>query len=75
MTLQLKQLDPEILKIRPPDRVKHFFIRRDHRKRLLELSQKSVGEIPQLHDPNDEQKEWVIRKMKAPRWAWEVWDK
>lgn len=46
-----------------------------HLRRLYDLSLKSIGEIPQLDEPTDEQKEWVIRKMKAPQRAWEVWDK
>jgi hypothetical protein len=39
-------------------------IKQYHRKKLLELSLKSLGEIPQLDDPTEEQKEWVIRKMR-----------
>jgi hypothetical protein len=35
------------------------------RKRIQELSLKSIGEIPQLEEPNQEQKEWVIRKIKG----------
>lgn len=46
-----------------------------HLRRLYDLSLKSIGEIPQLDEPTDEQKEWVIRKMKARQRAWEVWDK
>jgi len=33
-----------------------------HLKRLLELSEKSLGEIPQLDDPNEEQKQWMRKK-------------
>jgi hypothetical protein len=36
------------------DKIKQY-----HRKRLLELSLKSLGEIPQLDDPTEEQKEWM----------------
>ena len=41
-----------------------------HLKKLYELSKKSLGQIPQLEDPNEEQKQWVKRKMKAPSWTW-----
>jgi hypothetical protein len=41
-----------------------------HLKKLYELSLKSLGEIPQLDEPTDEQKEWVIREMKAPSSSW-----
>ena len=30
-----------------------------HLKRLHELSLKSIGEIPRLEKPNEEQKEWI----------------
>jgi hypothetical protein len=35
-----------------------------HLKKLYELSLKSLGEIPQLSEPNQEQKEWVLRELK-----------
>jgi len=73
MKLVLKQLDPEfkkILEVRPPVRVKHFLVKRYHLKRLHELSLKSIGQIPQLDEPNYEQKGWIVRKMKAPASAW-----
>lgn len=35
-----------------------------HRKRLLELSLKSIGEIPQLDEPDYDQKAWLVRKMR-----------
>lgn len=44
-------------------------IREQHRKRLYELSLKSIGEIPQLEEPSYEQKEWFVHKMKVAR-AW-----
>lgn len=44
-----------------------------HLKKLYQLSLKSIGEIPQLDQPNDEQKEWVIDKMKSPSQAWHRW--
>jgi hypothetical protein len=38
--------------------------RRDyHRKKLYELSIKSLGEIPQIHEPTDDQKEWVLSRL------------
>ena len=36
-------------------------------KRLYELSLKSLGEIPQLDEPNKEQTEWTKNRMKR-RW-------
>ena len=39
-------------------------IRKYHRKRLLELSKESLGEIPHLDQPSYEQKEWFVHKMK-----------
>jgi hypothetical protein len=38
-----------------------------HLKRLLELSIKSLGEIPRLDDPSEEQEEWVNRRMRRMR--------
>ena len=35
-----------------------------HRKRLLELSLKSIGEIPQLDEPDYYEKAWLVRKMR-----------
>jgi hypothetical protein len=75
MTLQLKP-SPElkaILKhkqVRPPLRLKTLLTKEKHLKRLLELSEKSARQKPQLEEPTDEQKEWVIRKMKAPASSW-----
>lgn len=76
MTLQLKQLDPELkqldpelkalLEIRPPVRAKHFIIRRDHRKRLYELSLKSAGQKPQLVEPDEWQEEWIKFRLSHP---------
>jgi hypothetical protein len=39
-------------------------IKEAHRKKLLELSLKSLGEIPQLEEPDYEQKAWLVRKMR-----------
>ena len=50
-------------------------IRAYHRKRLAELSEKSIGEIPQLVEPTNEQNQWVKRKMRGNSRSWEVWDK
>jgi hypothetical protein len=41
--------------------------------KLLELSEKSLGEIPQLDEPNGEQRRWIGRKMKASAAAWKRW--
>ena len=35
------------------------------RKRPEELSKKSLGEIPQLDEPNEEQKQFIENKMKG----------
>jgi hypothetical protein len=37
------------------------------RKRLYELSLKSLGEIPILEEPNEEQSKWLDRKMRGMR--------
>lgn len=44
-----------------------------HRKKLYELSIKSLGEIPQLEEPDYFQKPWVVRRMRGPAKSWEVW--
>jgi hypothetical protein len=45
---------------------------KEHRlKNLLELSLKSLGEIPHLEEPSEEQLQWVENKMKAPAWTWQ----
>ena len=41
-----------------------------HRKRLYDLSLKTVGAVPWLDEPSYEQKEWFVHKMKAPNWTW-----
>jgi hypothetical protein len=48
-------------------------IKEYHRKKRYELSLKSLGEIPQLEEPTDEQKEWVLRRLKGPAWTWKRW--
>ena len=45
-----------------------------HRKRLYELSLKTIGVVPWLDDPTNEQKEWFIQRMKGSRRSWEIWD-
>jgi hypothetical protein len=44
-------------------------------KKLQELSEKSLGKIPELDDPDQEQQRWIDRKMKAPgsASAWKRW--
>ena len=39
-------------------------IKEAHRKKLLELSLKSIGRIPQLDEPTEEQVLWINKKMK-----------
>lgn len=48
-------------------------IREYHLKRIEQLCKKSIKQKPQLDEPNDEQKDWVDRKMKASAKNWEVW--
>jgi hypothetical protein len=41
-----------------------------HLKRLKELSDKSLGEIPQLDEPTEEQSKWMhFRLSRANRWS------
>ena len=40
------------------------FTREKFLKRLYELSLKSIGEIPQVEEPDYYQKAWFVRKMK-----------
>jgi hypothetical protein len=46
-----------------------------HLKRLLKLSVKSLGEIPQLDEPTEEQLEYVNRRMRASTRSWEAYNK
>ena len=48
-------------------------IRAYHRKRIYELSLKSIRGIPQLDDPNKEQKAWIETRMKDSDRGWEKW--
>jgi hypothetical protein len=45
-----------------------------HLKKLEKLSEESLAEVPQIDEPNEEQKQWINRKMKASSRSWEVWD-
>jgi hypothetical protein len=65
MALQLK-FNPELkslLQVRPPLRVKILLIKERHFKRLLELSEKSARQKPQLERPNEEQQRWIDFRM------------
>ena len=53
-----------------PEKIKEY-----HRKRLEQLSLKSIGEIPHLEEPNEEQKQWLNRRMKDSPTSWETRDK
>ena len=48
-------------------------IKESHLKRLEKLSIKSIGEIPQLEEPTDEQQKWINRRIRASARSWEVW--
>lgn len=39
-------------------------IREYHRKRIFELSLKTVGAVPWLEEPTEDQKQWVNRRMR-----------
>lgn len=47
-------------------------IKEHHLKRLQELSLKTIGEIPELDQLTEEQKEYVDRKMRNSSRNWEV---
>jgi hypothetical protein len=34
-----------------------------HLKKLYELSIKSLGEIPRIHEPTDDEEEWVLFRL------------
>lgn len=42
-------------------------LRKYDRDRLKKLSEESLGVIPNLDEPTDEQKEWALEKLK--RWS------
>jgi len=46
-----------------------------HLKRLKELSEESLGQIPQLEEPTLEQKEWVLRRLMGSEKSWETFEK
>jgi len=45
-----------------------------HLKRLQELSEDSLGVIPYVDEPTNEEKEWVLRKLKTSAKSWEAFD-
>jgi hypothetical protein len=67
MTLQIqyatsrKELQfPIMLKQMTEQETKEYYL-----KKLFELSKKSLGKLPHLGEPNQEQKEWIKRKLKG----------
>jgi hypothetical protein len=44
-----------------------------HLKRLQKLSEDSLGVIPYLDEPIQEQKEWVLHRLKQPTKYWQRW--
>jgi len=44
-----------------------------HLMRLQKLSEDSLGNIPYLDEPTDEQKEWVLHRLKQPVEYWQRW--
>jgi hypothetical protein len=57
----LPEGDKEMSKITQltDDEIKEY-----HRKKRYELSLKSLGAIRNIEEPTDEQKEWVLRKLR-----------
>jgi len=45
-------------------------IKEYHLKKLHDLSVKSLGELPQLHEPTYDQKQWVLHKLNGPVNIW-----
>ena len=44
-----------------------------HMKRLELLALSHIGDIPQLHEPTYEQKQWVLNRLRGPAWTWKRW--
>ena len=51
----------KIVQVQPKtdDEIKEY-----HRKKRYESSLKSIGVIPSIDEPTDEQKDWVLRKLR-----------
>jgi hypothetical protein len=49
-------------------------IKEYHRKRLYEISLKTIGAVPWLDEPSEEQKAWIKRRMHGSARSWEVWN-
>jgi hypothetical protein len=47
--------------------------KRYHLKRLQKLSEHLLGSIPYLAEPTDEQKGWVLHRLKQPSEYWQRW--
>jgi hypothetical protein len=65
LALQLK-FSPELkamLEVRPPQRVKILLIKERGLKRIIELSQKSLRQIPPLEEPTEYDKRWIEFRM------------
>jgi hypothetical protein len=60
---------PIMLKVMTDEETKKY-----HRRKLFELSLKSLGQIPLLDDPSEDQLEWVNRRMHGSARSWETWD-
>lgn len=57
----LQELQYPIQVVTDPEKIKAY-----HRKKLYELSLKSLGQIPQLEEPDYWQKEWVLYRLSHP---------
>jgi hypothetical protein len=70
------ETESRILEIQYPMQVKQMTKEETkdyHRKKLYDLSLKSLGELAQLDEPTEEQKEWVLHRLKQPVEYWQRW--
>jgi len=74
--IMAKQHNCQLLQVQFPMQVKVMTeqeTKEYHLKKLLVLSLRSVGEISQLDEPTDEQKKWVLYRLKQPTECWQRW--
>jgi hypothetical protein len=71
MTQLLKQQSlqyPRLIKLITDRETKEYYL-----KKHYQLSLNSIGVISQLVEPTDEQKEWVLHRLKQPVEYWQRW--
>lgn len=49
-------------------------IKEYHVKKLEKLALSHMGDIPQLDEPTEEQKRWLLRRLTAPAKTWEAFE-